>query len=367
MGYFSSWLDVTVEIPQKEALRRGSTIWGRRAVYFDAVVDLLKDRELDVLHVSVCGDLLISEFVPGLSRGGRVVQSPTTDPLDVAIAIKRAVDERAVERAEFVAELTDDVKDFLSHKTAWRHGPQDRHPYDGAVVAAVRDKASTLEALGCVGFGEDITKTVQAQEQTWTSARIAYLREIPKPARIGSAIALHSLVSDVGDTEYAAEITELIETIRAEDARIRAIAAEEEAQEKRVQSESRLAWREWAALHGSDDVRAAIENSYPLGLSVEREVAAHVMPAPPSGSQILGGKVDDLGDRRVPSETARSLRAERDSHVGSIAAASIPIGAVVGVGRIRSVTHEGIKKTAVPVTLAAPHFLVTRWYAVIES
>lgn len=68
-------------------------------------------------------------------------------------------------------------------------------------------------------------------------------------------------------------------------------------------------WREWAIGCGSEDLQAAIEDGYPVGGRIEREVAA-LLPQAPTGCEIIVFRYEVKGDRPVPNATARHVRAK---------------------------------------------------------
>lgn len=189
--------------------------------------------------------------------------------------------------------------------------------------------------------------------------------------------------------EHAPEA--LAETRAEIERRAQAASAEfaaKKAAEAAAKAASREAWVSWARDHGSDDTRAAIDEGYPLGQAVEREVVATLLPPAPEGTELDQDlSACDDGDRRVPSSAARAARQALADAVTAIPSDIVPDGTEIEVGRVRALSYYEpcpcvedeyrcgecdddrevkVRRTGIPVTIRAAHYDDTSWYLIVE-
>lgn len=162
---------------------------------------------------------------------------------------------------------------------------------------------------------------------------------------------------------------------QAREARERAERAKQEQGEKEAWAVgSRQAWKVWGRDRGSEDLQAAIEEEYPLGDCIDREVL-DLFPDL-EGVEILTGGYEVGSDRPVPNGAARELATKLIVLVNNELRDRVPSSATVDVSRIKRVTvaiecpccganggecygcedcPPDQKRTGVVVRLTAPH------------
>lgn len=374
-------MKVFVQVPQEAALRRGVAAWGKLPVELQPILDGLSEQERVQLLVE--GEKLkvrVYQADGHLFNKQVVVAEPTIEA--VAQAIRKELAENEKKRHARLAEWRKILAD-----------PDRCLEPDGR--RRIRFNPADVERI-CRELGEDpqayqdaldaaAEKVAAENRRDWQK----YLdRWVPGSTLEGEMPYHHNRSRWYGGT-LSIDAAKLVATeFNFDDVldRIRqhqeALAARD-AEEKRRKERSREAWIQWALDCGSDDLRRAIADQYPLGQEVEREVEQAVFPAVGSEAILVCEGVRDYEERRVPKQGARCLEAYLQDQIQT-AAAKLPAGASLILGRICSVEiyidcdcqdgcsecdedHEvKVRRTAIPVHLVSEHHKASRWYVIAE-
>lgn len=379
-------MQITVNIPQAEALRRGSARWGAQSIDLEAVLAVLAEEERMQIEVDGKTGALSAQYASLNWNGGSPQQqdlkSSTTETTDVVAAIRTslaAVAEVAEQkRTKAHEKLSALIEDPSQH--VWDSG-RPHYEYDGDNLSQLAKTAGVDVAPYKAALAAGIERVYDKQRrwlrEVYDPARTDYPSEIKSPwgggyhNRVTQKERALSLDCD--------DVVTRIDTYMAELAEIIAVA------EERKDASSQT-WIKWARCYGSEDLRAAIANDYPLGERVEREVVGMLLPTAPSDLLLdrgIGAAADD-GERRVPNTRARE---GHEALTQAVADNTVPFpgGTEIVIGRIRALSwdescdcgpysdceHSGgeirMRRTGIPVTIRALHHEVTAYYVVSED
>jgi hypothetical protein len=364
-------MKVKVNFPQKKALELGVAKWGYIGVGLQPILDQLAEDERVQLKVED-EYLKVRRFRDTYSDDYVTVEVQTATGEDAVDRIREQLAQNEVARQELVAHLDsllEDVSQCLKFdgSRAYRYGKND--------IAALAHKAGIDPAP----YENAIQEAAFAQAIEWR-AEWARFFETWQPNTEHSPTPRH-LNGMISQTKYltlerAAQVAEgfgfelVLGRIAARQKEIDAEKAAREAAKER----SRAAWLGWATEHGTEALKRAIAEGYPLGNAVEDAVANSFFPRSGSTAISFYSKVYDKQLRRVPNQAAYTLQEYLQDRITG-AKDQAPEGMTITVGKIYSVKvfvdsdcdHEvEVKRTAVPVVIDSPHFAVTRWYVLDE-
>lgn len=360
---------VTVNVPQEKAFERAETRWGDLPI--DNFEDVLKTLSVDErVALSVVDERLYLIVSNGFDIR---IKANSTRTEDVVSAIRKELAicnaKREEERKEAEKELDEILKnpeECFSERNIERLYSKSKSEIERLAEKTGRDPEVYENALD---------NAFDSLKKSWTEQVLGCLREDRKLDVNGSTL-YYSQIKDVAENHNISEILEIL--------KVREEAEEKQKEEKESQKEaSRLVWLEWAKINGSEDLKLAIEDDYPLGEAVEKEVLGFLFPEE-TDDLTVKISVQSNEDRRVPNKKAREARAYL---VQQTKTTIPPQGTELFVGRIQSVEiyakHDCIekdycdecdrdgdillKRTAVPVTVKAAHLETTRWYIVNEE
>lgn len=264
---------VTVEVSQRAAIARGSATWGAVPVDFAAV--------LAELSVDERGSLSVNEQNGGaLLCGSLIVTADGPDTSSVVAAIR--------------ARLAD---------AAERRRREDERLAEWAV-----------EAEGWLGEVDAIVERVRKVGEYYRAPFVNEERRARYP-------------------DICSRVDQAIERIRAAGAARESDKAEALRAEKAREAASRQAWIEWARERGSEDLRAAIRDGYPLGDRLAKEVRDILCPEIDGAERILSWS--DSEERTVPRADARELHQRVTTAMAGMRA---PAGTEIRVSRIQRIT-----------------------------
>lgn len=309
---------ITVSIPQKAAIARGSVQWGDQPVDLEAVLALLTDEERGQIEVST----LCRAEEPACLRAQRAdrsysgrpemttVTTPTTNPDDVVTAIRESLATIAIAQERRDRKLTEYVESYLAGSSKYN----------------LSGREGDLERLGQLAIveAEDTRreKARLADLRTWTEqAIIALDADKPYPPKTPAGKSL----SYEQERTRAADEAGLGEEYRAATGR-------RDAQWQAAKKQQKNALLDWAREYGSNDLRRAIAEGYPLGNTLNDEAVgwAHGLMDGIEGASVLDDP--DIGDERtVPAVESYALLDRVIEHIQGL---SLPTGCEATVGRI---------------------------------
>lgn len=379
-------MQVKVNFPQKIALRQGIARWGDVSVELQPVLDALTEEERTQLRVD-SGSLRVAHDNHAFSPNFYQVSVEDVTVEGVVRAIREVLAANETKHQQRVAEwrtVLATPEEYLHPDGRRRYGwePEqvdtkcakfglDAAEYQNALDLAAERLRGVYKQSWRLYFGDWFPGVMQAGDQPyhrhqgyWGSDRLP----IDRAREIAEELGFEDVLERIQVYEDA-------------------IAAEDAAKRARIE-QSRLAWIDWASERGSEDLQQAIEDEYPLGEAVAREVEAHMFPAPDSEAILVRTAVDRQEERRVPNQRARDLQAYLIDQVASVDG---PAGVELIVGRIHAVGYH-VKcdcvdadggmyakcddcdedyeimamRTAVPVYLKSPHRQSKRWYVLEE-
>lgn len=374
-------MKVNVKISQQVALKRGVAQWGDVPVELQPILDRLTEQERtqirvesDMLRVATDNDPFTVNYNP------ICVTEPT--PEEVVQSIRVVLAQNAAKRLE---RLTEWRKILLDPERYLDPDGRRRYHYDAADIAYTCKKLGedpqlyqdALDAAAETVAAKNKADWRQYLDQWFPGASFAgdlpYHRH--RSSWYGGSLSIDAAKSIA--TEFGFE--DVLDRIQKHQ---EILSAREEEQKQRKEW-SRQAWIQWAIDNGSEDLREAIADQYPLGQEVEREVERAVFPAPGSDSIFIRKDVRDFEERKVPRQDARRLASYLEDQVEA-AKERLPAGSDLIVGRICSVElyidcdceggcpqcdedHEvKVRRTAIPVHLVSAHHKATRWYVIAE-
>jgi hypothetical protein len=336
---------VTIQIPQQEAFRRGTSRYGAQPVDdFDAALVLLAEEERAALVVGADGALSVEMVLPPVSYDSSTLErwgvwATGTGAAEVAAGVRAAL-----------AECRQRIQARVARE----------------IERVARSSAETARKV--------------ALQEIRRDAALAWAA-LPLGER-ASVACLLGLGPELGVDDLLASVPEALKEARGEIERLREVRDLAEAEVKARRQSALLAWAE---RHGSEDLRAAIRDGYPVGHGIEREATAKLLPPAPAGSSLQDlDESCDCGDRPVPSGAVRKIAKDLAAAVRAIPADLVPEGAEITVGRIRRLKWyeacgcggEGydchdrdgeveVKRTGVQVTISGP-LAASAWYVVSE-
>ena len=346
---------IKITIPQKQAILNGSAQWGKVPISdatFENVLSILSLEERDRLHVD-SNDLL--------HIGGGRVEARSTDIEDIVEAIRVTI-------AEVIATARKKLDEVISY-------PDKCFDYEYMRRNWVSRNAD-IELLAATA-GLDPSEAIAAVEACQMRLVKHWECEASEALRTGGLVEIGGRTigrSDVRQIAKKYNMSEIISFLDAVD------------EVETVAKTSEAVWLDWAREHGSDDLKLAIRDEYPLGDAVKREVLGHLFP---EGESV--DRVERSDDRRVPNAAARALKEKLERAISKDCQAiegyvGPPKGTEIAVGRIQSIEiyvpcecqgeaycdkcdddlEVKVKRTAVPVYAKAPHCDAARWYLVTE-
>lgn len=359
---------VTVNVPQKKAFERAETRWGNLPI--DNFEDVLKTLSVDEREtLSVVGEKLYLIVSDGFKIN---IEADSTTTEDVVSAIRKELAicnaKREEERKEAEKKLDEILKNpekCFSERNIERLYSKSKPEIERLAEKAGRDPEVYENALD---------DAFDSLKKSWTEQVLECLREDRKLDVNGSTLYFSQMQS-IAESHNISEILEIL--------KVRKEAEEKQKEEKESQKEaSRLVWLEWAKTNGSEDLKLAIKDGYPLGEAIEREVLESLFPEE-IDSLTLRFDVKSNEDRRVPNKKAREAQAYL---VQQAKTKTVPEGTELSVRRIQSVemydkhdcededycnecNSDGeilLKRTAIPVIVEAAHCSAARWYVVNE-
>lgn len=364
---------VTVQVPQEAAFERAETQWGDLPVdNFEDVLKSLFTYERKALSV------LDEKLYIGKSHtpnGFNIkIEADSTKTKDVVAAIKAKLEicnakkeETKKEAEKKLDEILKNPENYFSKTNLSRCYPVSESDVQKLAKTAGRDPKVYENALD---------GALNSLKKSWTEQILKCFREDRK-LEVDGLPLYFSQVANLAERHNISEILEIL--------KVRKEAEAKEKEIKEAQKEAfRLVWLEWAKEHGSEDLKLAIEDDYPLGQAVEMQVLDHLLPRE-TENLTTRFSVESNEDRRVPNKKAREAKSYLEQQVA--ASGMVPEGTEVVVGRIQSVEvyvehdcedpeycdecdRDGdilLKRTAIPVTVKAAHHNVTRWYLIKEE
>jgi hypothetical protein len=378
-------MNVKVYFPQAVALKKGIADWGDIVWDLQPILDRLTEEERTLLKVE-SGELKVphdnGDFKPNYYQ--LKVEEVSLEGILRAIFAQLTVNQAAHQkRLVEWCRILQEPEDFLYPDGRRRYGYSetkvqarceklglDSAEYQNSLDIAGERLAGANKQAWHGWFADWIPGIKQDREQPYHQNQDHWSRD-ELPLDRAKQIA----------TEL--DFPEVLQRIQV----YKDAIATERAAEQAVLERSRHEWRQWAREHGSESLKLAIQDKYPLGTQVEREVEAAAFPEPGSGVILVCESVEKSSDRRVPRQAARSLQADLKDRVVA-AKATLPPGTELQVGRICAVQiYIGcdcdpewskcskcdadyevlVNRTAVPVHLTSLHHNADRWYVIDEE
>ena len=302
----------------------------------------------------------------------KVIRATSTSVSDVIVGIRKAISESDKEKKETakkslkkLSELFEDPSPvFYSHdlkRSSWH------------------TESMILEL--CKDAGVSPEKYEERFSEYYEDLRIQWRDNVLKNYEEDNFGSFEGTSFDyIYENAVRDEIVEVVERLDEIKAKRK---AEIELKEKEKEA-SRFVWSRWAREFGSEDLKCAIAEGYPLGGAIEREVDEVAFP------EVEGTEknfyADDEGERKVPNKAARqALKVIKDAIEKR--GTCLPGNASLSVGRIHSASYyvpcpncdDGYcgecdsdgeiktKRTAIQVALSSPHHSASCWYVVSED
>ena len=378
-------MDFTVYIPQTTALQNCSTEYGHvkiSASRFEAVLAELKPEERAALIIGREHEILMQH-----PHKNSYVECDSSEVEDIVKGIQKLYKEQLNERMKVIQEsqkvldhIEADPEHYISKltlKPKWEAHPERLRQ---RCEAAHNDNLDHYK-----GLIERTLKTARAN--WWDYIKGHVINQMASPGRTyieveGERLNWSEILTLSEEYNLAVEPLKEMDRIFKEAEREKEREKEEEYE--RV-LEGRRAWINWCKEYGSEDLKWAIENSYPIGNKYQAEVIDALLPDDSLNYSIHPTIHDDHGLRRVPNKDARSLLEALKAQVECTP--NLPAHTTLEVGQIHSVSlyvdcdceGEGycdkcdedlevkVKRTAIPVTVKAPHIEHKVWYVIEED
>lgn len=374
-------MKVKVHLPQKIALKLGVARWGDIEVELQPILDELGEDERTQLLIDDGKLLKVCRFRDKFSDDWERITVATATGEDTVGVIRDCLADNEAKRQELVAQLDiilADVGRAINYDGSrrWQYGKDD--------IAALAHKAGIDPAP----YENALQEAAAAREIEWRQEWAKFFEtwepgqpHTPSPEhKLGMASESKHL--SLAHAQKVAEGFGFDDVLARIAARQEEIAAEKAAADQ-VKEQSRQVWVSWAVERGSENLRRAIAEGYPLGKAVEMEIVDSIFPGPGSCTIRVCRGVEDEQLRRVPGQAAYSLQAYLRDRLEGV---EVPEGTEVEVGQIFSVTvytdcncdedypcgdcdqdHEvKVKRTAVPVYVLSPHYSAEQWYVLDE-
>lgn len=348
----------TVKVHQADSFKLGIPKWGNLYIDLDHVLSSLTEDERVYLHTNYTNQLCIRE-IP--------IVSPSIEIDDVVKAIRNAIADIKNEEKRIHLEKLNKLNNILENPdlAVFESGLRvyssdeivsladevgvDPEPYEKAIVACSEIAVEKHKERVNQWF-----RTVYKPDKE-------YYDEYPfdPPIRPGAQFAYrYARVIAVKNG-----LQDVVQRIDEYDAALNAAKTVQ----KDIIAASEEAWFEWIKKYGSDKIKAAIVNDYPLGNEVKNEVVLRLTPERTKNLYIVSDNdVYDAGDCVVPEMYLYEEHKNLTEAVASISPEIIPYQTEIIVGRIRSIyltdDKNKTKRSAIPITVKAPHYLITLWY-----
>lgn len=373
-----------VFIPQSVALQNCSTKYGHVYISDDAferVLTELKPEERELLRVD--GDGHICLKTPSREA---YVECESSEVVDIVKGIQKLFQAQLVERMKVIKEAQeklDEIKakpeEYISKlhlKISWRVNEE-----------RLQDLCQKAQ-VDIQEYQETIDKALEtAKLHWWDYIKSAVINQLASPGRhyieVGGERADWAEIQTLSQKyNLAVEPIREIDDLFKQDERDEEREKEEEAEKAK---ESKKTWIDWCMEHGSEDLKWAIENNYPIGTQYQAEVINYLLPEETADYTLHRTVHEDHGLRRVPNKSSREAHKALSDRVEHISL--LPPGTLVKVGQIHSVelyvdcecrgedycdqcdedNEIKIKRTAIPVTVKALHVEHKVWYVIEEG
>lgn len=378
-------MEFTVYIPQEVALKNCSTEFGHvkiSADRFERVLLLLEPEERELLRVNERGQVCIRTL-----NSKVCIECDSSEVEDIVKGIQACYKYHLVERMKVIQENQEKLdhieanpEDYISKlklKPKWEAHP-DR----------LRQRCEAAHNDNLDHYLNLIEKTLEtAQVNWWDLIKNEIVTQL--------TVQGHSYIEVEGERLNWQEIQTLsqkhnlaVEPIKEMNQVFKQAERDKEREaEKREEriKEGRKTWIDWCKEHGSEDLKWAIENDYPLGSQYQAEVINYLLPGETDEYQRYPYVNQDHGLRKVPNKQAREAHKALSACVETIP--DIPPNTSVKVGKIHSVSiyvdcdcqgedscdkcdddfEVRVKRTAIPVTVKALHVEHESWYVIEED
>ena len=361
-----------VEVDQKSAILNGRAVWGKQPLTdreFEAVLAELTTEERSCLVLENSLRVRVGDY-------SRYVSVDSLQTQDIVAGIRNKIKECKVKHEQDIQKDDEKLQRIVQNPEKFIDKLD--------VTLWTTNFLKKMESVASVSAAhQSLNKFLKQKVAAWAECVCITLKEA-EPIR-STKVEFEGCYYNLIDIKLRANEYDLPEVKQALDhynMRIEALASVK----KELEAESKKAWKNLALCVGSEELKLAIENDYPVGNRIEKEVMASFLPVAPEGTEIRE-KVSDLGDRRVPNLKAHKLCQELKKGIANIeSVVPIPQGTSINVGRISSVEfyiecpcggayncnrHDSdgeieIKRTAIPVTITAHHVNKTFWYVIEE-
>ena len=366
-----------VDINEKSAILNASCKWGKQPLNedeFELVLSKLTIGERGLLNLD--RDLLAVQ----VGDFKRTVTPVSLDPNDIVRAIKEAIQ-------QVYKKQTEQFKESLDRLSAITQNPEEVvsdnfgvYQYSQNFIDKSRKNAVLAEQADKAE--QAIHEFIQERRSQWVQVITKTLNEA-KPDEDFTAEFLDHNFSLKQIQKKAKEFNVPMLNEALQNYLIKLDAHEKEQEEIIKQSQEN--WKEIALHLGSPALIRAIEKGYPVGRQIEDEILEELRPNPPEDTYLRYDSVTDHGDRKVPKMKAYEIQDQLNESIKNSIVPKIK-GTTIEVGRIRSVEfyaecpcggaydceqHDSdgevlVKRTAIPVTITAPHVNQTCWYVIEE-